>query len=70
MDKKGQELRERLNKGVYSNYKEELYDVICELLTSYEHKEEYVMDEKDWTHNFYLVLVDIQNAWEEITGGD
>ena len=68
MDKNGQELRERLKTYDYPNQKEELYDSICELLTSYEHKEEYpMMDEKDWTDNFYKMMVRIQNSWEMIT---
>ena len=51
--------------------KKELYDTICELLTSYEHRDDYpMMDDLDWTDNFYKVMVDIQNAWEEMTGGD
>ena len=50
--------------------REELYDAICELLTSYEHKEDFpscLMDEKDWTDNFYKMMVRIQNNWEMIT---
>ncbi len=71
MDQKGEELRERLKTYNYSNQKEELYDCICELLTSYENRDDYpTMDDLDWTDNFYKVLVHVANSWEIITGGD
>jgi hypothetical protein len=48
--------------------KDELYDEICRNLTDYENSD----DEHDmeYLQEFYLLLVQIQNQWDELTSGE
>lgn len=45
--------------------KEDIYDIMCQLLTDYEHKEEESND-IDWEAELYDMLVRIQRHWEDI----
>ena len=47
--------------------KNALYDKVCIALTDYENSES--SDEVDFgfLHEFYYLLVEIQNTWEELT---
>ena len=49
--------------------KTNLYDTICGTLTNFEHCEDKETTDADWLHEFYSLLIRIQNAFEcgEIT---
>ena len=47
--------------------KKELYDKICRELTNYEHSESTPEVDKGDLEEFYFLLVEIQNKWEELT---
>lgn len=45
-----------------------LYDELCEILTEYEHPEEY--NHRTGADDLYNMLVKIQDNWDSITAGD
>jgi hypothetical protein len=51
--------------------KNNVYDRLCKTLTEYEEQFEPI-DGVDWSweQELYMMLVEIQNNWEEITGED
>ena len=51
--------------------KNNVYDRLCKTLTNYEEQFE-PSDGVDWSweQELYMMLVEIQNNWEEITGED
>lgn len=51
--------------------KNNVYDRLCKTLTNYEEQFEPI-DGVDWSweQELYMMLVEIQNKWEEITGED
>ena len=51
--------------------KDKIYDALCKTLTEYEEQFEPI-DGVDWSweQELYMMLVEIQNNWEEITGED
>lgn len=46
-----------------SNKKEEIYEKICKLLTEYENNKE---KDKPTDLDFYDLLIEVQNNWNEI----
>jgi hypothetical protein len=51
--------------------KNNVYDRLCKTLTEYEEQFEPI-DGVDWSweQELYMMLVEIQNNWEELTGED
>lgn len=51
--------------------KNNVYDRLCRTLTDYEEQFEPI-DGVDWSweQELYMMLVEIQNHWEELTGED
>jgi hypothetical protein len=51
--------------------KDKIYDALCRTLTEYEEWFEPI-DGVDWSweQELYMMLVEIQNNWEELTGED
>ncbi len=51
--------------------KNNVYDKLCRTLTDYEEQFEPI-DGVDWSweQELYMMLVEIQNHWEELTGED
>jgi hypothetical protein len=51
--------------------KNHIYDRLCKTLTDYEEQFEPIKDvDWSWEQELYMMLVEIQNNWEEITGED
>lgn len=51
--------------------KNNIYDRLCKTLTDYEEQFEPIKDvDWSWEQELYMMLVEIQNNWEEITGED
>lgn len=51
--------------------KNNIYDRLCKTLTEYEEQFEPIKDvDWSWEQELYMMLVEIQNNWEEITGED
>ena len=51
--------------------KNNVYDRLCKTLTGYEEQFEPIKDvDWSWEQELYMMLVEIQNNWEEITGED
>ena len=51
--------------------KNHIYDMLCKTLTDYEEQFEPIKDvDWSWEQELYMMLVEIQNNWEEITGED
>ena len=51
--------------------KDKIYDTLCRTLTEYEEQFEPIKDvDWSWEQELYMMLVEIQNNWEEITGED
>ena len=51
--------------------KNNVYDRLCKTLTNYEEQFEPIKDvDWSWEQELYMMLVEIQNNWEEITGED
>mgnify|MGYP003447202842 CR=1 FL=1 len=51
--------------------KNNVYDRLCKTLTEYEEQFEPIKDvDWSWEQELYMMLVEIQNNWEEITGED
>lgn len=51
--------------------KNHIYDMLCKTLTDYEKQFEPIKDvDWSWEQELYMMLVEIQNNWEEITGED
>jgi hypothetical protein len=51
--------------------KDKIYDELCKTLTEYEEQFEPIKDvDWSWEQELYMMLVEIQNNWEEITGED
>lgn len=51
--------------------KNNVYDRLCRTLTEYEEQFEPIKDvDWSWEQELYMMLVEIQNNWEEITGED
>jgi hypothetical protein len=51
--------------------KDKIYNELCKTLTEYEEQFEPIKDvDWSWEQELYMMLVEIQNNWEEITGED
>lgn len=51
--------------------KNHIYDRLCKTLTDYETQYEPIEDvDWSWEEELYVMLVEIQNNWEELTGED
>lgn len=51
--------------------KNNVYDRLCKTLTEYEEQFEPIKDvDWSWEQELYMMLVEIQNNWEELTGED
>lgn len=51
--------------------KNNVYDRLCKTLTEYEEQFEPIKDvDWSWEQELYMMLVEIQKNWEEITGED
>ena len=51
--------------------KNNVYDRLCKTLTDYEEQFEPIEDvDWSWEQELYMMLVEIQNNWEELTGED
>ena len=50
--------------------KNEIYDKICISLTDYENSENTEEVNAGFLDEFYGLLVEIENSWEELTGDD
>ena len=51
--------------------KNHIYDRLCKTLTDYEEQFEPIEDvDWSWEQELYMMLVEIQNNWEELTGED
>ena len=51
--------------------KNHIYDKLCKTLTEYEEWFEPIKDvDWSWEQELYMMLVEIQNNWEELTGED
>ena len=51
---------------LFYDQKKELYDHISAMLTDYENQEDnFDKSNINWEEEFYQILVDVQNKWEE-----
>lgn len=50
--------------------KMKMFDGLSKLLTEYEEAKRGADMETNWEMDLYEMLVEVQNAWGELTGGD